>query len=247
MTTFINQATLLLAVFILGCNGKSNHNQAKSLVKHSLPTEEKQALGNTPRELLKNYNGENNKLFVFVGQKISVEELTVAHRKDAIIMDEVYKAKYLVIQKVYGSFSSDTIEFVAYDHYGIPQFSKFENVLLYVSANRGLYYHQKYMYNDVYLTKDGRWAGTYAEQDYGHEYNKNTTIRPVKLEFKQEVSYPTIRKPLSSPSINIKYPKPYFKTIGTKAIAIYGNYIEDLFILKRDGYLKARRVLEDEP
>jgi len=42
------------------------------------------------------------------------------------------------------------------------------------------------------------------------------------------------------------YPKPYFKTIGDSAIAVYGNYVEELFELKRDGYLTARELFVDK-
>ena len=187
---------------------------------------------------MKNYNGESNKLFAFVGQKISVDNLP--YREG--LMDGGFKAKYKILQKVFGNFSQDTIEFVAYDHYGVPPFSKFDNVLLFVSADSGTYYHQKYMYNDVYLTKDGKWAGCYAEKDYEHDYNKNTRVKPIIIDFAKEVSYPTKIIRSDSQVVIVNYPKPYFKTIGDKAIAVYGNYVDDLFILKRDGYLTARRL-----
>ena len=95
-------------------------------------------------------------------------------------MDKGFKAKYAILEKVYGNFPYDTIEFVAYDHYGIPPFSKFKNVLLYVGADSGTYYHENYLYNDVYKTKSGRWAGSYAG-DYKHACNKHTKIKPVKI------------------------------------------------------------------
>lgn len=173
----------------------------------------------TPRSFVKNYGAfDTSRLFVFVGEKISVELLP--HRAGS--MDDCFKAKYVILEKVYGNFSDDTIEFVAYDHYGTPAFSEFKTVLLYVSADSGTYYHQKYMYNDVYKTKDGRWAGPYAVDDYEHAYNKHTKIKPVKIEFPE-------------------------KTIGDTAIAIYGNYVEELFALKKTGVLTSRKLFEATP
>jgi hypothetical protein len=103
---------------------------------------------------------------------------------------------------------------------------------------------QKYMYNDVYLTKKGKWAGAYAKEDYAHEYNKRTKVKPVVVDFVKEVSYPTKIRRADSVVITFNYPKPYFKTVGEKAIAVYGNYVEDLFILKRDGYLTERGIFK---
>ena len=97
-----------------------------------------------------------NTLFVFVGEKIFVQELP--HNDNSI--DAKFKAKYKILQRVYGNFSKDTIEFEVYDHYGVPGFSHYKNVLLFVSEYEGKYYHEKYQYFDVYQTNSGKWAGT---------------------------------------------------------------------------------------
>jgi hypothetical protein len=217
---------------LLGCGSQSGDttNINKTL-----------ALVDTPRSFVKNYGvNDSNRLFAFVGEKISVEPLP--HQRGS--MDNGFKAKYAILKKVYGDFPGDTIEFVAYDHYGTPPFSKFKNVLLYVSADSGMYYHQKYMYNDVYKTKDGRWAGTYADDDYEHAYNKHTKIKPLKIEFAEKVAYPTKMVDDEGHQLRYSYPKPYFETVGDNAIAIYGNYIEDLFALKKSGFLTARGLFE---
>ena len=95
-----------------------------------------------------------NKLFVFVGEKIAVTELPYEEGS----MDAGYKAKYKILQRVYGNYPNDIIEFVAYDHYGTPAFSKYKNVLLFVSEYEGKFYHEKYVYDPLFKTKDGRWA-----------------------------------------------------------------------------------------
>lgn len=66
------------------------------------------------------------------------------------------KARYLILQPVYGHYDQDTFEFEAYDHYGIPAFAAYEHLLLYVSNVQGRLIHEKYQYADVYRTRNGR-------------------------------------------------------------------------------------------
>lgn len=39
---------------------------------------------------------------------------------------------------------------------------------------------------------------------------------------------------------SLSYQEPYFKTVGDTANVVYGNYIPELFRLRRDGVLTAR-------
>jgi hypothetical protein len=232
MTTLVQVISVFIVTILLGCGNQSggtpNINKTSTLV-------------DTPRSLVKNYGvKDTTRLFAFVGEKISVDSLPSKQNS----FDNGFKAKYVILKKVYGSFPEDTIEFVAYDHYGTPAFSKFKNILLFVSADRGTYYHQKYMYNDVYKTKDGRWAGTYASDDYEHSYNKHTKIKPAKIEFAGKVSFPIKMVDEEGRQLEFSYPKPYFKTVGDSAFAVYGNYVEDLVTLKNEGTLTARGLFK---
>jgi hypothetical protein len=186
-------------------------------------------------------NERNNSLIVFVGEKIEVNP--IAYKSGA--SDNAFSAKYKVLQSVYGNYTGQVIEFEAHDHYGIPPFSNYQYVLLFVYESGGKYYHEKYMYNDVYRTKDGRWAGPYSN-DYQHVFNRNTTIRPQKIDFVEEVSYPTKIKNTNGREGELFYQEPYFKIIGNKAVAEYGNYVEELFKLKKDGVLTARGLFGDK-
>jgi hypothetical protein len=181
-----------------------------------------------------------NTLFAFVGEKIDVQPLPVAPGS----MDGGFRAKYKILLPVYGSYSGETIEFTAYDHYGWPAFASFKNVLLFVSEYQGKYYHEKYQYFDVYKTKDGRWASPYKSEDYGHPFNKNTTIKPEVIEFAESVKYPLHFKRQDGSEYTVSYLAPYYVTKGDSAIAIYGNYVEDLFALKKTGVLAARGLFD---
>jgi hypothetical protein len=182
-------------------------------------------------------NEKNNTLFVFVGEKLEFTELPSQGSFDA-----GYRAKYKILQRVYGNYPGDTIEFNAYSHKGIPGFSKYKNSLLFLSEDSGRYYQEKYQYIDVYMTKQGRWAGGYDQYDYTHEFNEGTTVKPEKIDFIERVVYPTIIKYDDGTQDTISYPEPYYKTIGDSAIAVYGNYVEELFRLKKEGVLTARQL-----
>jgi hypothetical protein len=234
MTTILQIISAFAFTLLLGCGSQSadSTNNPKSDTQRNTAS-----FIDTPRIFVKNYGvNDTNRLFAFAGEKISVEPLPQAQGS----MDNAFKAKYAILKKVYGNFPEDTIEFIAYDHYGTPAFSKFKNALLYVSADSGVYYHQKYMYNGIYKTKDGRWAGTYAGDDYDHAYNRHTKIKPVKIEFARKVSFPTKITDQEGRQHELSYPKPYFNTVGDTAFAVYGNYLEDLFALKKSGILTAR-------
>ena len=180
---------------------------------------------------------ENSKYFVFVGEKISLEP--VPPKAGKIPFDERFLAKYRVLEPFRGTYKGTEIEFTVFDHYGTPQFSKYKYVLLYVELYDGHYYHSKYQYSPLYKTKSGKWAGPYSTDDYQHEYNKHTTIRPEIIEFTEPVVI-DIPSFLTANEAKASYPAPFYKIEGNKAIAVYGNYVDELFRLKQNGVLRAR-------
>lgn len=195
---------------------------------------------------------QKDSLLVFIGEKIEVKYSpeqsssdTIINGKDTIIsvsvsMDSRYVAKYKVLQLINGSFRQDTIEFFVYDHYGEPALSKYNTVLLFVSQYKGKLYHEKYQYFALYLTTDNKWASPYPSGDYNHPFKDNITVKPEKISFKEEVSFPIDK--LSSDQIQTLFPKPYYDLRNGKAVAIYGNYVDDLFKLKQQTIFKARGI-----
>ena len=159
------------------------------------------------------------KIYSFIGEKISIEnyepplpkeKYEINQKGDTLKiigytnMNKGFKAKYKVIQNVYNEIKTDTVEFIAFDHYGIPAFSKAKNVLLFLIKEKGGFYHCKYQYFEVFKTTNEKWAGIYDKIKY-----RRTRIIPIKIEFKNSISE-------------------------------YGNYAEDLFIIKKEGVLKSR-------
>jgi hypothetical protein len=200
-------------------------------------------------------------LYIFVGEKIKIKEI-VRKEEPPVKTDEIktsissdsngeftteevtiqfyheYKAKYKILKNVYGDLEMDTIEFKAYDHFGTPDFSKYKYVLLYVTKHNGEFYHIRHEYSALYKTKDNRWAGTYSPDYFypDNPYAQNTKIKPELIDFKSDVVIDI--KNYSNDEIIKWFPEPYFKIKKNKAIAIYGNYIEDIVQLEKDGVLK---------
>ncbi|MBD1397635.1 hypothetical protein H9Q13_10690 [Pontibacter sp. JH31] len=118
-------------------------------------------------------------LYAFIGQKISVENLKrdtsatetfIGFNGDTVVQkviyfDQGFTARYKVEKSVFNNLQQDTITFVAFDHYGRPEFENYEFVMLYLSKyekdNR--FYHQKYQYDPVIKNEKGVWSGLNGE------------------------------------------------------------------------------------
>lgn len=179
-------------------------------------------------------NEGHGRMFVFIGEKIEVKELDYEKGE----MDSKFTAKYKIIEKICGNYIGDTIEFTVYDHYGRPAFEKFSTVMLYLSEYEGEYYHEKYQYNNLYKTKDGRWASPYDWLEFDLDDTLNNPFKPVKIDYLNEVSFSTAR--LKKQDIRQLYPEPFYKIVDTKAVAIYGNYVPELLEIKKKGVFNAR-------
>ena len=177
-------------------------------------------------------NPGHGKLLVFVGKKITVNNIPSEG------MDAKFIAKYEVLERVCGEYRKDTIEFTVFDHYGIPGFSKTENALLFVVEYEGKFFHEKYQYFDVYKTKDGRWASPNAWRESSAD-----SLAPHKIDLEKQISFDLVG--LKKQDIVRNFPQPFYRISNGRAIVEYGNYVEQLFHLKKSGVLKARGLFGD--
>ncbi len=205
----------------------TKNKELEELRKQLLAQFEKDKLENKP-----------SKVYAFVGEKVEVVEFKLQLKEGELPFDQAFKAKYKIIQNVYGDYQGEFIEFEAYDHYGYPPFARFKNVLLFVSEYKGKLYHEKYQYFDVYQTKDGRWAG--CGDPYQFEDVHRKPVKTFNLEFETPMTYDLSR--FNAKQIKEFYPKTYFKVEGKKATCLKGAYIDELFLVKKNGVLKARGV-----
>ncbi len=128
---------LLLVLFLplFGCAEVSKADQSNTKI-----TALNSSVNNQANNKVSNQKAKNN-LYVFVGEKISVEEFDPRTKENDLPFDQAFQAKYKVLQNIYGDYQKDTIEFEAFDHYGSPPFAKYNTVLLFVSEYEGKFYH----------------------------------------------------------------------------------------------------------
>jgi hypothetical protein len=223
----LERLKLLIILFLLPVFGCTQPSKADSL----------EAVLPTPT-VKKMKPVENEKLFVFVGEKISVEP--IPPKEGEIPFDNAFLAKYKVIENVYNNYGKETIEFQAFDHYGFPPFANNQYVLLFVSEYKGKLFHEKYQFYDVNQTKDGRWASCgdpYRFDDYHRK-----SFEPAVLEFNEPVTFDLEK--MEREQVTKVYPEPFFKIEGNKAVCKLGAFVEDLFMVKKNGVLKARGLFK---
>ena len=175
-------------------------------------------------------------LFVFVGEKIEVVELEPPNGE--VWFDAGFDAKYRVVDKVYGEFNGNIIEFRAFDHYGYPPFAKSTNALLFVSKYQGKLYHEKYQYYSVYRTIDGSWASC-GDPYIGMDYHRKP-FTPKALTFPEPIKFDLAE--YTAEQRKAMFTEPYFEILNGWAICKMGAFVDELFQIKRDGVLKARGV-----
>lgn len=181
-------------------------------------------------------------LYVFVGEKISVEQFEPELEEGVIMMDKSFRARFKVLKPVYNNLPADTLEFLSYVHLGEPLFSHFEHSIIFVIKSNEGYIHARYLSSPVYKTENGKWAVPYDATAYNHQDN-NTNIVPERIDWKTHPKFDAGGIP--SHELHELYPPPFYKVKGDTAIAVYGNYLWDLFLLRKHTVLKARGYFTD--
>lgn len=181
---------------------------------------------------------EEPSLYVFVGEKITIERFEPELEEGQIILDEAFIATYRILSFVYNNLAADTITFKAYDHYGWPGFSEYETVLLYIVKTDDGFVHSKYLFSPLYKTKRGTWAAPYNNWDYNHPYNDEIDVSPRKILWENPPVFDL--EHLTVAEIEENFPAPLFRRDGKTVTAVYGNTLQELFLLKKNGVLNAR-------
>jgi len=178
-------------------------------------------------------------LIVFVGQRLSIREEPAP--PGILPFDQKFHTKYKVLELVCGNHKSEEIEFVSFDHYGLPAFADYETVLLYVSLEGGTLVHQKYQFQPVYETASGSWSGCgdpYQDEPPAHR----GPIMAASVKFKRPLLF-SVGK-LSPKEIQEQFPIKYFRRSGSNVECVAGADVLSLFEVKRSGVLKARELFK---
>jgi hypothetical protein len=181
--------------------------------------------------------GENKgkNLLIFIGEKIEIKDDGVV---DLLLPYEKYRCKYKVVQMICGEYQKEIIEFIALDHYGTPAFSRNKHAVLYLSQEKDSFYHEMYLYDHVYKTKDRGWASPYSFLHFNDYDSSKYKIQPHKTEFAEEVSFDV--KGESRKYLESRFPAPYYKIENKRAIALYGNTVEEVVEMTKRNYLAER-------
>ena len=184
-------------------------------------------------------NPGKEKLLIFVGEKIEVKEIEPDKSSDPLALPYAkFKARYKVLDVVCGQYDEKEITFIAYDHYGVPAFEQYKNVVLYVYNYKDTFYHESYLFDALYKTNDGQWASPPSWFNYNFDDSLASKIKPRIIEYEKEVSFDV--KGMSRKALASSYPTPYYSIQKKRAIAMYGNYLQEVVQLKKDGALKTR-------
>ncbi|MEI2431104.1 hypothetical protein RDV84_13285 [Lysobacter yananisis] len=180
--------------------------------------------------------GEEERLLVFVGEKISVAEFKPELPPNTVMMDAVFKAKFRVRQVVYGRYDDGVIEFDAYDHFGVPGFAEYPHSLLFVLRQDDGFVQLKYQYVPVFRTRSGEWNGcgpVRNRDDQGRSYLAKA--QPVAF---AEEAYLRL-SPERPRELDAKsYPRRDFRIEGDRAYCLTGSSLRELFELKKQAALK---------
>jgi hypothetical protein len=202
-----------------------------------------------------------DKLLALVGEKLDVVEV-LPDAGDAgdpdtivIVLDAAFRARYRVIDVVHGAYSGQTVDFEAYDHYGYPKFAQSKYALLYLVEREGRLYHWKYLFDRVYPTADGRFAG--CGDPYPEDAADEIDRRPLApIEFKPPVVFSLAEERVTrrerpdlsaaerteiNQATEAYFSPPAFEVRGDRATCRMGAYPEELFRIANETTIKPRR------
>lgn len=170
----------------------------------------------------------SDKLFVFVGTQIPSDP--------AVKNSEGYvKLKYQILEKTYGNYDRDTIDFFSYYDADKLKFTRYKNCLLFLLQDGDTFYKMAEPAYEVYRTLDGHWANGAKPWDYGPDIQ--TSIKPRRLQFNDSPNIDL--NGLSQKEIDHWYPAKYYNRNGNVAIPIFGSYTDELFEINKYVYLSS--------
>jgi hypothetical protein len=145
------------------------------------------------------------------------------------------KLKYKILEKTYGHYDNDTIDFFAYYDADKLKFTQYKNCLLFLQQDGSTFYKMALPVYDVYRTVDGRWASGAKKWEYGPAIQ--TSIKPRHLQFKDSVYFDLTG--LNQEEINHWYPAKYYERKGNVAIPLFGSYTDELVEINKNSFLSS--------
>lgn len=186
-------------------------------------------------------NLEEDELLILIGEKIEIKKLP-DNKEDCTSTHcyDKFAGQYKVIKKICGNYNKNEITFLIDGYYDKPYFADYKNCLFYLSRKRNskdTFALLTYQFDDVYRTKDGEWASPFSSRNYREYDSTKGNIKPRRIEYVEDVTYNV--KGFSRNKLNRHFPSSYFTINNKTAIAQYGNYVEELVQMKKEGLLKS--------
>jgi len=189
------------------------------------------------------------KLYVFIGKKIKVWVSPSSYCNMRPLTSRIL-SKYIVVKNIYGNFKKDTIQFTTYPPHSelIRQnynpfrtsFSQYDYCLLYVAEYKDELLQATYVFDDVYMTKEGKWATPLKPKGLRNTISPDL-FKPTKINFITPIEFEYEEK--FEKSIKENFPEVYTKISDGKISVDYGYYVEDLFEIRKAGVLKEYEYL----
>jgi hypothetical protein len=175
-------------------------------------------------------------LLVFVGRRIEVTQ--VPPSRDEIILDQIYDARFEVLQVVYGEYDGSEITFRAADHWGAPEFSRYQHGLLYVSRTPERWWHEKYLFHPLFRNDRGDWAGCGGDLARSARWYRLGEVAATPMRFAPEALV-FLREPRLA-FVEADFPPMHYERRGEQAACKTGASLEKLFDVDRRGILWKR-------
>ena len=195
-----------------------------------------------PCEVWPSHSEKPTNLYIFIGKKIKFWGSPSSYCNAGAI-DSRTIAKYQVVKNIYGDFKKDTIQFASYVHSSpnrqnyIPfktSFADYEYCLLYVLEYKEELIQVKYLFDDVYMTKEGKWASPLKPKGLFHTISPDL-FKPEKINFSTPVEFEY--EAVFFKQMKENFSETYTKISDGKITVNYGYYIEDLFEIRKTGRL----------
>lgn len=162
-------------------------------------------------------------LVVVIARQRAIDDGTVPDCDDCIVMDVTYTATYDVIERIEGDEDATSIEFVAHDHYGFPQFAYTHTALLFLHRTEQGYVLEKYQGFPVDPTADGGWALCLNPDS---ESADTGIPRPHPIRFADSVVFDDVRR-WTDEAIAEKYPAPAYAIRDGKVVCTQGVTVDE--------------------
>jgi len=229
------------------------HTTKKFLVKDLVKKKKiKIELELEPCEVWPSHPEKPTKLYVFIGKKIKIWESPSSYCNVGSLSSRVL-SKYLVVKNVYGDFKKDTIQFTTYPPHSAPirqnytpfksGFSEYDRCLMYVLEYKDELLQTRYVFDDVYMTKEGKWATPLKPKGLYNTISPEI-FRPEKINFITPIEFEY--EDIFFKQVKENFPEVYTKISDGKISVDYGYYVEDLFEIRKAGVLKEFDYLINE-